>query len=114
MPLGEDSALLVARFSGRPSRLAGTWSHALTVAAMGDGRAHGTLGRGVARVALRAPVPTIQAALRIPNDCGMIIERMPGVLWPGMDPPPNVALARALRTRLDPLGIMNPGLLDPR
>ena len=107
----DDSECLVARFSSRPSNLVETWMHALAVASTGDGRAHATLARGVARVKLTGPSPSLRGALRLPFGGTTIFEKLPFALWSDVAPAADDAIARGLRSRFDPQGVLNPGIL---
>ncbi len=109
-----DTACLVARFSSRPSNLVETWMHALAVASTGEGRAHATLSRGVARVKLVAPAPSLRGALRLPFGGTTIFEQLPAALWSELAPAADDAIAFGLRAKFDPRGVLNPGILGAR
>jgi glycolate oxidase FAD binding subunit len=111
----DPHAQAVVRLSARPSQLARVWTHALTLAAACDGRAHATVGRGVARVQLLGAVESLRAALSTPFDGKLSYEQLPSSLWADLAPPvANDRLSRSLRAKFDPAGVLNPGILGSR
>ncbi|HEY9429188.1 MAG TPA: FAD-binding oxidoreductase, partial [Gemmatimonadaceae bacterium] len=120
----EPERAAVARFSAPPSRMAQTWTVAL--AAVRDSAqafVHASIGRGIARCV----VPTtesgaaerlIDAATRF--DGTVISERLPADLWPRTRGERTTGesgterLARGIRSRFDPMSVLNPGILGER
>jgi glycolate oxidase FAD binding subunit len=117
----EPARAATARFSAPPSRMARTW---VTVrAAVGDSAdafAHASAGRGVARCIV--PVESngsgerlVAAAARFEGT--VIFERLPAELWPrtravyGTGERGIGRLARGIRSRFDPMHVLNPGIL---
>lgn len=97
-------ATSVVRLSGRPSRLARAWAHALDVA--GDAWVHATLGRGIVRI-----VSDDAMLGTTPFDGTTIVERLPRDRWDDIPPPAIDPISLALRMKFDPHGILNPGIL---
>ena len=104
------------RLSNPVARFAETWATASRLAAAGDGVAHGSLLRAVARVILphadgdlpSAAVDALQATARGVR----IFERLPASLWRTLSPDVvSDALSRGVRDAFDPHRLLNPGIL---
>jgi glycolate oxidase FAD binding subunit len=120
----EPAQAAVARFSAPPSRMAHTWS-AVRAAAGASGQAlvHASIGRGIARCILPAGESgaaerLVDAATRF--DGTAIFERLPAELWPRTRSGSTTGesgtehLARGIRSRFDPMKLLNPGILGDR
>jgi glycolate oxidase FAD binding subunit len=105
----------VVRLSHWPAATPETWAVAVRIARAGDGWAHMTAGRGVARVVLpdvHAPTSALLAALASPFPGTRIYERLPAALWPALAPSAAASrLARGVRAAFDPQRVLNPGIL---
>lgn len=120
----EPDHAAVARFSAPPSRMALTWSAARTAAgAAAKAFVHASIGRGIARCILPAAESgaaerLIDAAARF--DGTVIFERLPANLWPRTrgesttDASGTERLARDIRSRFNPMNVLNPGILGER
>lgn len=119
----EPQHAAVARFSAPSSRVAHTWSVAR--AATGDSPeafTHASIGRGIARCILPsengAAERLLDGAARF--DGTVIFERLPADLWPRTRGENASAesgterLARGIKSRFDPMGVLNPGILGER
>lgn len=93
------------RMSSRPSRFPQTWAAAQSP----DVLVHGNPVRGVARVVSPSAgsIPIAFAA----SGGSVVVERLPRDAWVRVPPPPADPLARAVRSKFDPDGILNPGIL---
>jgi glycolate oxidase FAD binding subunit len=119
----EPDRAAVARFSAAPSRIAQSWA-AARAAAPRDTRAfvHASVGRGIARCILEAGNGAgerlIGAAARF--DGTVIFERLPADLWTrtraanAIGESGTERLARGIRSRFDPMSVLNPGILGER
>jgi FAD/FMN-containing dehydrogenase len=119
----EPERAAVARFSAPPSRMAHTWSAARNASgASAQTFVHASVGRGIARCILAiengAAERLVSAATRF--DGTVIFERLPADLWPrtraerATDERGTERLARGIRSRFDPMGVLNPGILGER
>lgn len=119
----EPERAAVARFSAPPSRMVHSWAAARAVASR-DTRAfvHASVGRGIARSILAiengAAERLVSAATRF--DGTVIFERLPADLWArtrverATDERGTERLAHGIRSRFDPMGVLNPGILGER
>ena len=103
------------RLSHAPAQWRDAWHHARRLALAGDGMAHMSVARTVARVHVRsgAAVDTALASF----DGTVIGERMPAASWEApwvgrrLATPTTARLARGIRDAFDPARILNPGIL---
>jgi hypothetical protein len=114
----------VARFSALTSRMAHTWTAARTVAPRSaHAFVHASIGRGIARCILPttdngAAERLVDAAARF--DGTVVFERLPADLWPRTRGEGAIAesgterLARGVRSRFNPVNVLNPGILGER
>jgi glycolate oxidase FAD binding subunit len=117
----EPERAAVARFSAPPSRMAHTWSAARNASgASAQTFVHASVGRGIARCILSvaesgAAERLVDAAARF--DGTVIFERLPADLWPRTRSESATGesgtgrLARGIRSRFDPMNVLNPGIL---
>ena len=120
----EPARAAVARFSAPPSRMARTWSAARAAAGTAARSfVHASIGRGIARCIVSttdsgAAERLMDAAARF--DGTVIFERLPADLWPRTRGEGTIGesgterLARDIRSRFDPMNVLNPGLLGER
>jgi glycolate oxidase FAD binding subunit len=120
----EPEHAAVARFSALTSRMAHTWTAARTVAPRSaHAFVHASIGRGIARCILPttdngAAERLVDAAARF--DGTVVFERLPADLWPRTRGEGAIAesgterLARGVRSRFNPVNVLNPGILGER
>ena len=99
---GADAGLATWRISSTASRFVDSWTAAQSAA---GALTHGNPIRGVVRVA----APAVQQQ-RSNAGLRLVIERQPREAW-STTPVPAPRLARAVREKFDPDGILNPGIL---
>ncbi len=118
----EPARATTARFSAPPSRMAETW-HAARAAMSDspDGVVHASVARGVARCVVPGDAASgerlIAAAARFAGT--VIFERLPAALWQRTrdhttEESGTARIARGIRSRFDPAGILNPGIMGGR
>lgn len=109
-----NAAPVVARLSGRVSRIADTWRLAKLVSdALGGALLHATLGRGTVRLIAPAhDTAVMEAAFRQAREqASIVFERIPAPLWDSLAPSPlENRVSRDIKHRFDPHGILNPGI----
>jgi hypothetical protein len=103
--------------------MAHSWAAARAAATRtGHGFVHASIGRGIARCIVPAGSGAaerlVEAAARF--DGTVIFERLPADLWPrtraenGTGESGTERLARGIRSRFDPMSVLNPGILGER
>jgi glycolate oxidase FAD binding subunit len=97
----------VVRFSQRPAEFAETWMSVLDAAPDNDTLVHGDPWRGVVRVVGSSDGSLATKAI----DGTRIVERLPERQWERVPAPTSLPLARAVRQKFDPAGILNPGIM---
>jgi glycolate oxidase FAD binding subunit len=111
----DDGAAASWRRSGLPSAFAETWARVQREARPLDGLVHGDPWRGVARVVVpdrSAPGDLKRTAAAF--DGSAAVELMPVDAWPApkQDATRAARLARDIRMKFDPAGILNPGIFS--
>lgn len=102
------------RWSRRPSEFGDTWARASrATAALGNALLHGSPFRGVVRVVL-GQAGSGELARAAASQVGTIaIETLPRAAWPAIPAAkPDHAIARAVREKFDPNGVLNPGIMS--
>ena len=109
----EPAGAITARVSAPPSRLAGLWLEASRAADDAGGWAHGSVGRGIARLVLPPAAAAAEALGRARAAAhAMVGERMPEATWRELAPSAvDDALSRGVRRAFDPHFLLNPGIL---
>jgi glycolate oxidase FAD binding subunit len=119
----EPDGAATARFSAPPSRMVHSWAAARAAAPRGaHAFVHASVGRGIARCVVAAgggaAERLVESAARF--DGTVIFERLPADLWPrtrtdtGIGESGTARLARDIRSRFDPMNVLNPGILGER
>ena len=102
------------RCSSLPANFGATWRVADTGARASGGFAHGNPARGIARVVVGDAAGVLEKALATTAafDGTVAIESLPERAWAAVDfAPARDAVSRAIRSKFDPAGILNPGIL---
>jgi glycolate oxidase FAD binding subunit len=110
----EPPRSLVLRLSAAPARMAAVWTAARALCASHPGAlVHATVGRGMVRcIAPPNESGTAQLATAArATGFAAIFERLPTDAWRAVGSAIEHRLARGIKQRFDPLGIMNPGIL---
>jgi hypothetical protein len=110
----EPAGSMVFRQSGPRAEIGRVWRDALGIAAACPGTLlHARPTRGVVRCIVPAgeAAATLREAFMHTPNARRIGERLPADLWPVCSPPPAAdRISRGIKARLDPAGILNPGI----
>jgi glycolate oxidase FAD binding subunit len=106
----------IVRLSGPVGRFADVWLEADRLAGAGEGHAHGSILRSVARIALPhtngSLSDVIVDSLRKSSPPTRIFERLPPALWPTLAPTAVAdRLSLGVRNAFDPHRLFNRGIL---
>jgi glycolate oxidase FAD binding subunit len=104
------------RWSRLPSAFGGTWRVAESAADATAAYAHGNPARGVVRVVVpdASRLTPRELAGATTFDGTLAIESLPANAWPAVEfAPAQDPVSRAIRSKFDPAGILNPGILGP-
>jgi glycolate oxidase FAD binding subunit len=110
----EAAHSVTLRLAAPVSDLPALWKAVLALAELGDGEAHASLARGIARTWIRPQsAQDLQEALdHHAIACRWVFERLPPDWWRLLAPPLlGDAISRRLRAAFDPSCILNPGIL---
>ena len=100
----------VWRWSALPSAFGDTWSAAEAASRGFDSMTSGSPLRGVVRVAARGEAGALVRAAGSFSGTS-VMECLPPDAWPLVPAPRAVSLEAAIRSKFDPRGILNPGIM---
>jgi FAD/FMN-containing dehydrogenase len=106
----DSESVATWRWSARPARFAGLWRAAHELR-QDEVLAHGSPARGVVRLIGLGGSAARLASAPPPEAGGVVVERLAPQEWGAVPLPPPDPLARAVRERFDPDGVLNPGIL---